>query len=175
VATSRPYKVTTKEVVGKTVVAEDHVNIQLDIPPILPREQTGEILAGALKERKFVEGEDGKLVRERDGVTVEVDPDGGSLTVSCEAEKQLPPPSNPSPCGCRAAARLKEEQSAHNDLQRKVTQRLEGAITRLGCEMEGVVHKVTAEALKRKARQLGEIKQITEDPKTGSMTIVVEV
>src|SRR5262249_3052043 len=66
-------------------------------------------------------------------------------------------------------------QSAHNDLQRQVTQRLEGAITRLGCEIEGVVHKVTSEALKRKAAQLGEIKQITKDPKTGTMTRGVEV
>jgi hypothetical protein len=38
-----------------------------------------------------------------------------------------------------------------------------------------VVHQVTKEALKQKAAQLGAIKEITEDPKNGSMTIVVEV
>jgi len=69
---------------------------------------------------------------------------------------------------------LQEEQSAHNDLQRQVTRRLEGAIGRLGCEVEGVIHKVTVEALKRKARQLGEVQQITED-RDGSLTIVVKV
>jgi hypothetical protein len=45
----------------------------------------------------------------------------------------------------------------------------------LGCEVEGVIHRVTVEALKRKASQLGEIKQMTEDPKSGSLTIVVTV
>ena len=41
-------------------------------------------------------------------------------------------------------------------------------------EVEGVIHKVTVEALKRKARQLGEVQQITED-RDGSLTIVVKV
>jgi hypothetical protein len=173
-ASSRPYRVRTKEVVGKTVVAEDHVKVQLDIPPILPRERTGELLADALKERKFKEDEDGHLVRERGGVTITVDPEEGSMTVSAEAETKLPP-DNPSPCSCRARARLHEEQSAHNDLQRQVTRRLDGAIGTLGCEIEGVIQKVTVEALKEKARQLGEIKEITEDRKKGSLTIVVKV
>jgi len=42
-------------------------------------------------------------------------------------------------------------------------------------EMDEVVNRVTAEALKRKAAQLGQIKEMTEDPQAGSLTIVVEV
>jgi hypothetical protein len=38
-----------------------------------------------------------------------------------------------------------------------------------------VVNRVTAEALKRKAASLGQIKEMTEDPQAGSLTIVVEV
>ena len=34
---------------------------------------------------------------------------------------------------------------------------------------------MTAEALKIKAAQMGQIKEITEDPQSGSLTIVVEV
>jgi hypothetical protein len=173
-ASSRPYRIETKEVVGKTVVAEDHVKVQLDIPPILPKEQTAAILADALKERKFTEDEDGHLVRERGGVKIDVDPEGGTMTVSAEAETQLPPDDS-SPCSCRARARLHEEQRAQNDLQRQVTQRLEGAIGRLGCEIEAVIQKVTVEALKQKAGELGEIQQITEDRRTGGLTIVVKV
>jgi hypothetical protein len=37
------------------------------------------------------------------------------------------------------------------------------------------VNRVTAEALKRKAAQIGAIKEITEDAQTGSLTIKVEV
>ena len=173
-ASSRPYKIKTKEVVGKTVVAEDHVKVQLDIPPLLPKEQTAAILADALKERKFKQKKGGHLVRERGGVTITVDPEGGTMTVSAEAETTLPP-GDPSPCSCRALARLHEEKHVQTDLQRQVTRRLEGAVARLGCEVEGVIHRVTVEALKRKASQLGEIKQMTEDPKSGSLTIVVTV
>ena len=36
-------------------------------------------------------------------------------------------------------------------------------------------NKVTADALKVKAAQLGQIKEMTEDPQAGSLTIVVEV
>jgi hypothetical protein len=173
-AWSRPYKIQTKEVLGKTVVAEDHVTVQLDIPPILPPEQTGALLAAALRERKFQDDAGGRLVRECGGVTVTVDPRGATMTVSAEGETTLPP-GDPSPCSCRARARLHQEQSAHNDLQRQVTRRLEGAIGRLGCEIEGVIHQVTVEALKHKARQLGEVQEITEDRKSGTLTIVVKV
>src|SRR5690242_12695192 len=66
-AKSRPFRIETKEVVGKAIVAEDHVTVELDIPPILLREETSTILADVLKERKFREDEDGHLVRERGG------------------------------------------------------------------------------------------------------------
>jgi hypothetical protein len=37
------------------------------------------------------------------------------------------------------------------------------------------MNRVTAEALKQRAAQIGRIRQITEDPEQGSMTIVLEV
>jgi hypothetical protein len=172
---SRPYKVTTQPPVGKTIVAEDHVVTQLDIPPTMPREEMARRLTEELTQRGFNEDEGGKLVRERGGVTVQVDPEEQTVRVSSEAEKDLPPPSNPSPCTCRAVQSMHAEQEARSDLQRAVTRRLEGAIGRLGCELEGVVHRVVTEALKERAQQLGRVKQTHEDPKTGELTIVVEV
>jgi hypothetical protein len=178
--TSRPYNIETKEVVGKMVVAEDHVEVKLDIPPILPPEQTQAILARELAERKFTPEGDGTMVRERGGVKVSVDLAEEEMTVSAEESTEVkPPPSNPSPCSCRASAALQEAQraaeKAADTLQKRVTARLEGALARLGCEVEGIIHRVTVEAIKQKASQLGEIKQMTEDPKNGSLTIVVEV
>lgn len=172
-ASSRPYRVTAKEPISDVVVAEDHVQVKLDIPPVASREETSEILSDVLKGRKFEDGGDGKLTRERNGVKVEVDPDDGTVTVSAEAEGRLPP-NDPSPCGCRAAAKLKTAENTREDLQKQVTNRLEGEVTRLGCELEGVANQVTKEALKRKAGRLGNIKQLIED-KAGGMTIVVEV
>jgi hypothetical protein len=42
-------------------------------------------------------------------------------------------------------------------------------------ELDEAVNRATGEALKQKAGQLGQIKEMTEDPQTGSLTIVVEV
>jgi hypothetical protein len=183
-ATSRPWRVTTPPPIKEVVLAEDHVNTKLDVPPILPPEQTGALVRAELEKRHFEEGEGGVMTRERGGVKVEVRPPTGEVTISVEASEEIePPPSRPSPCGCRMRDALQEgiRQSSRerNDrqgrLQRAVTSRLEGSLPRLGCELEGVAARVTAEALKQKAAQMGEIKQITEDPQTGSLTIVVEV
>ncbi len=61
------------------------------------------------------------------------------------------------------------------DLQRRVTDTLEGALADLKKELDQTVNRVTAEALKQRAAQLGQIKEMTEDPESGSLTIVVEV
>jgi hypothetical protein len=42
-------------------------------------------------------------------------------------------------------------------------------------ELNGAINRVTAEALKQKAAQIGQIKEVTEDPESGSLTIKVEV
>jgi hypothetical protein len=173
-ANSRPWKLTSPPPVGRVVAAEDHVNVKIDLPPLLPPERTGQLLSGVLRRRGFGDGDDGRLVRERGGVTVTVDPADGSVEVRAEAEQQLPP-DKPNPCTCRALERVREAEATANDLQRQVTHRLAGALARLGCELEGVTAEVTRQALKEKAAQMGEVKEVTEDPKTGNMTIVVEV
>jgi hypothetical protein len=60
-------------------------------------------------------------------------------------------------------------------LQGKVTDKLEGKLSDLQAELDQIVNTVTANALKTKAAQMGQIKQIDEDPQSGSMTIIVEV
>ena len=42
-------------------------------------------------------------------------------------------------------------------------------------ELGQAINRVTAEALKRKAASIGQIKHMTEDPQSGSLTITVEV
>lgn len=184
-ASSRPWKLTTNEVIGKTITAADSVTQNLDLPPILPSDQMGELLGAALEERHFEDDGTGKLTRERDGVTVTVDTNTGTLTASAEESQDLPmpPPPPSSPCTCRQREKLKQ---AHNErvippsgkdedeLQRKVTARLEGVVSKLGCEIEAVVHGVTKKALKKKAAQLGEVVHEEED-KQGGLVIVVKV
>ena len=68
----------------------------------------------------------------------------------------------------------KAERSA-GMLDSEATDQLEAALGDLQGELDAVVNRVTAEALKAKAAQLGEIKQISEDAQSGNMTIVLEV
>ena len=42
-------------------------------------------------------------------------------------------------------------------------------------ELDRVVHRVTANALEEKARALGEITELSEDPETGELTIRVKL
>ena len=95
-------------------------------------------------------------------------PAGGTgYTTRKSAEKDL-----------RAGLRQDLEQRADPEegkLQSAITDRLEAQLVDLRKELDQVVNRVTAEALKLKAAQIGQIKELTEDPQSGSLTIVLEV
>jgi hypothetical protein len=132
------------------------------------------------------------LVRKQDGIVITVDPLTGEVTVraeACEAvriegEKEGRAYDDVGPSGREARKQLEQllqgdlEQQAKSKkdkLQEKVTDRLEGELIDLSRELDGAVNRATAEALKIKAAQLGQIKEISEDKASGSLTIVVEV
>jgi hypothetical protein len=180
-ASSRPWRLTTPPPVKDLAVADDKATSRLDIPPVLPPEEMAGVVARRLEERGFREGPGGKMERSRDGVDVSVDPLTGEVETEAHGEAGLRPeePDEGGGCGCRArsraAAREAENDAVRRGLQAEVTNRLEKALADLNCELEGVVSRATSTALKRKAKRLGEIKAITEDEQTGSLTIVVEV
>jgi hypothetical protein len=187
---SRAYRIRVRESVTKVVKARDGISTQLEVLEILPAEQMGELLAQELEKRGY-ERRDGVLVREHDGVTVTVDPATGTVTVQAEgaeeveleAEKEGNSYDEAGSHGgvkraLQEAARKELEAQALREearLQGAITDRLEGQLGDLRRELDQAVNRVTAEALKRKAAQMGEIKELTEDPQSGSLTIVVEV
>jgi hypothetical protein len=188
---SRAYRIRVRESLKKVVTARDRVSTQLEILEILPAEQMAGLLAQELERRGFQrQGDD--LVRTRDGVTVTVDPKTGTVTVSAEGaqqvdlevEKEGRAYDDAGPGAAQTKKALSEQ--AHKDLQKQadreqtklqseITDRLAGQLEDLRKELDDAVNKVTADALKQKASQMGEIKEMTEDPQTGSLTIVVEV
>ena len=56
-----------------------------------------------------------------------------------------------------------------------MTEALEKHLAELQPELSQVVNKITREALKEKAKQMGTITEIAEDAQTGSLTIKIEV
>jgi FtsH ternary system domain X5 len=188
---SRAYRIRVKESIRKDLSASDEVCSDLEILEILPGEQMADLLAGELKGRGFEE-KDGKLVRSRDGVTVTVDPKNGELSVKTEKEERVDLQTEKEgwgyddvgPRGEQVRRQLSEQAKAELErrsqrqqerLQSEATEQLEGVMGDVRKELNDAVNSVTREALKRKAAQLGQIKELTEDPEAGSLTIKVEV
>ena len=188
---SRAYRIRVRESLTRVVRAHDRVSTQLEVLEILPADQMGELLAQELEKRGF-RREGDVVVREKDGVTITVDPATGSVTVSVEgseqveleAEKEGRAYDDAGSHAARVRKDLQEQakkelealaQRETERLQSQITDQLEAQLGGLRKELDQAVNRVTAEALKRKAAQMGEIKELTEDPQSGSLTIVVEV
>lgn len=188
---SRAYRVSVRETRNRIIRAEDHVQTQLEILEVLPPEQMAGLLADELERRGF-QRDGTRLMRKQNGVTITVETTTATVAVASEASEQAAIEAERSghaydDVGPHAkVVRESLKQQLEKDIERKVsekaaslqtkvTDRLEGELNDLRQELDQVVHRVTAEALKRKAAQMGQIKEMTEDPQAGSLTIVVEV
>lgn len=69
----------------------------------------------------------------------------------------------------------KKAEHERERLQSAATEELEQKLCDLQPELSEVVNKVTREALKQKANQLGTIKEISENAESGELTIKIEV
>ena len=189
---SRAYRIAVRESVNRVIRAEDRVSTQLEILEVLPPEQMAGLLADELERRGFEREGEALVRREEGGVTVRVDPNAGTVTVSAEASERAEVEGEKSgrayddvgPHANQVRDTLRQELQRElqrkvdektQALQGKVTDRLEGELSDIRRELDQAVNRVTAEALKEKAAQIGQIKEITEDPQAGSLTIVVEV
>ena len=186
---SRAYRVTVKGSVQRVVHVEDGVCTELELLPILPPERTAEILAAELGGRGF-ETKDGVARRvEADGVQVEIDTKTGAVSVKAEAVADIK-------INRERTERIIEEalESGRQDAQRRVdteaereaaaaeqkakdevSAKLERRLGDLKRELDAVTNRVTAEALKEKARSLGEIEEMHEDAESGELVIKVKL
>lgn len=189
---SRAYRLRVRESLRRTIKGSDRVSSQLELLEVVPREELTTILAGELAQRGFEERE-GKLVRKSGNTEVAVDPSTGEIVVTASIEKQYEDEieregrfydDRTEAQRARLAADLsagaredleKRAEQREQSLAQQATDELEQALRDLQGELDQVVNRVTAEALKRKASRLGQIKEMTEDTENGSLTIVVEV
>jgi hypothetical protein len=189
---SRAYRIAVRESENRTIRAEDHVCTDLELIEVLPPDQMADLLAHELEQRGFERKGNTMVRKEKSGVVITVDVNTGTVTASTESseeaqiEVEREGRAYDDVGGHAETVRKELEKQAKQDiekkagekkaaLQTKVTDRLEAELCDLRQELDQVVHRVTAEALKQKAAQMGQIKEMTEDPQAGSLTIVVEV
>jgi hypothetical protein len=190
---SRAYRIAVSESVERIVHVEDGVATTLELLPILAKERQADILADELAQRGFERDDQSPrtMVRETEtGVTVEVDLDTGTVkaTVTSQADvKRIVERSGSyldpkraeegrAELEQKARAQAEREIAAEEErLRREATRRLEEELRDLRAELDGVVNRTTARALKERAAQVGEIEELLEDPETGSLTIKVRL
>jgi len=185
---SRAYRIKIRESVRQINRASDHISSELELLEILPADETAEILAEEFEKRGFKRNGD-TVVREKDGVVVSVDLKSGQVKVATEDSQEVQideeltghvyeenRKSGEEALRDNLRAKLKADADVkQQELQKEVTDRLEAELGDITKELDQVVNRATAEALKRKAAQIGQIKEMTDDPESGSLTIVVEV
>lgn len=188
---SRAYRIRVQETLRRVLRARDGVSTQLELLEILPPEQMAQLLGDELERRGF-QRKGPILEKKLDGITVTVDAASGTVSVLAEASAEVCIEDTKERRGFeeteanrRKAEKLLREElrqdlaeradAQEGKLQGEVTDRLERQLGDLRKDLDQVVNRVTAEALKLKAAQLGQIKELTEDPQSGSLTIVLEV
>ena len=188
---SRSYRISVRECVNRVIKAEDKVSTTLEILEVLPPEQMAGLLADQL-EKEGYRRDGNALVKEEDGVVISVDAQTGEVTVSAaaseatkvEGERVGRAYDDVGPHAGQVRDNLRQELQRDlekkvadktQDLQGKVTDILEGKLGDLRQELDRVVNRVTADALKRKAASMGQIQEITDDEQAGPLTIVAAV
>ena len=189
---SRAYRITVKESDTRHLKAGDEISTRLEVLEILSPEDMATLLRNELKERGFEEQEDGTLVRRDGDVSVTVDPCSGEVSVKADAEQTVSQEANREATGFndigpnqeslreRVKDQLKQDldkkfEQEQSRLQTEATRRLEQHLQEIQPEISEVVNKVTRDALKQKAQQMGTVKEISEDAESGSLTIKLEV
>ncbi len=189
---SRSYRICVQESVSRVIRAIDRVSTRLEILEVLPPEEMAGLLADELIRRGFQRQSDGSLVRRANGAVVTVDPATATVTAAIEtAEAVKVEDAKEGRAYDDAGQHAKRvKQSLRHELRRdlekqvgekeaalrtQVADELEAQLGALRVELDQTVNRVIAEALKRKAARLGRIKEISDDPHAGSLTIVVEV
>jgi len=189
---SRAYRIRVRESLHRVIRATDHVSTQLELLEILPSDQMAQLLAEELQRRGF-QRRGQSLSRRDQGITIQIDPETASVTVRAEAQDRVElaaegiavldrDSGSAQTESAKEAVRqgLRQDLEAYlarreAEIQQQVTAKLEDCLADLRQELNQVVNRVTAEALKTKAAQIGQIKEMTEDRESGSLTIVLEV
>lgn len=191
---SQMYQVRLASSVTRRVQAGDSVSYPLRLTGILPEEELLELLRQALLRRGFAadEGDPQRLEGEGSaGERIVVDLAAKTVTASLEEESELATEVNVTGLGYdrkqalaearrdleehrrQAAARLEREGKA---AEKQLTRRLADSDEERQRQLHEVLQEVYAEALKRKAGQLGDVMEVREGTTPdGQYELVIKV
>jgi len=189
---SRAYRITVKESTVRELTGSDEIAARLDVLEILPPERMGQLLKDELRQRGFEEQPDGTFARKDGEVTVTIDVKECEVRVRAEVGEEVKidvrrdgrgyDDVGPNQRAMREVLQKQLKEDADKQaaveterLQERATTKLEERLCDLQPELGEIVNRVTRQALKEKASQLGSIKEIAEDEASGSLTIRVEV
>lgn len=187
---SLAYRLKIRESETRVLEAKDGISTRLELLEVLPAERMAELLRQTLQQRGFVEQANGTLQRRQGKGVITIDPNDGTVTVTVQeeqevkhkAEKSVPVYTGTSPTKVLKEERklLREQLSqqfaeTQKELQVDVANQCEKILQEIQAELDAVVNQVMREAIKIKARQMGEIREIQEDATTGELTIKLEV
>lgn len=187
-AMSRAYRISIKESLSQHVQVDDGVTSTLELLPILQKDRMGALLGAELEGRGFTRNGNTATRKEKNGVEVEVDLETGQVSATAEGHQELELTTERTAVVDQLAkdereaalrkvaqeALKREAKSEEEALRKKVTQQLEGTLKDLKEELDGVVNRVTATALKTRAAELGQVEEVHEDA-NGGLTIKVRV
>ncbi len=200
---SQMYQVRLASSVSRTIQAEDSVSYPLRLTGILPEEDLLELLRQALIRRGFVTPEGGKRnnvdqenpqrLEGRGGACerIVVDLDSMTVTASLDEEAEIATEvdavgSAYTRRGAAEQARLElEDRRRHAEaqlehegrqVQKELTRRLADSEEERQRQLHEVLQEVYAEALKRKAGELGEVMEVSEGTSPdGQYELVIKV
>lgn len=187
-AMSRAYRISIKESLSQHVQVDDGVTSTLELLPILQKDRMSALLGAELEGRGFTRNGNTATRKEKNGVEVEVDLETGQVSATAEGHQELELTTERTAVVDQLAkdereaalrkvaqeALKREAKSEEEALRKKVTQQLEGTLKDLKEELDGVVNRVTATALKTRAAELGQVEEVHEDA-NGGLTIKVRV
>lgn len=189
---SRAYRIRVSETLERVIHVEDGVATQLELLPILPKERMQEILAQELA-AAGLSVEDGvakRVTKTKEGeITLAVDVATGEVSVRVTREQDVSLKTTRERVvaeerragvedSLRQEAQKVLEQEADRaaeEARKAATARLEAELRDARGELDRVVHRVTAQALKEKAATMGDIEEVSEDEEAGVLTIRVRV
>jgi hypothetical protein len=189
---SRAYRITVKESSTRELKGGDEICTTLEVLEILPPEQMAELLKRELRQRGYAEQPDGTFTKDDGPITVTVNPKTCEVSVKSQVKEEVTLDAkretfgydDVGPGAKEIRERVKQELQIDLDkraeqerqrLQAEATNELEKKLCDLQPELSEVVNKITREALKQKAAQLGTVKEMAEDAESGSLTIKIEV